>query len=652
MARHLVLGNQQLLVNIDQWLQVRDIFFPHVGQYNHLMGHAHRIAVLEDNEISWVNDDAWVKKLGYLNETLVSNSSATNNRLRLSLHFNENVCCDDNVFFRKVAVKNNAGSKRKIRICFHQDFHLYGDGVGDTGLYDPERSAVIHYKKSAYFLLGILDDKHQSLLADFDINEHISPSWHCKKNPISQGEVDSMLCVDLELAPHKQSTFCFYMAAGSSFKEVHSLQDRFLTLGINVHQKNSQMCQRGWLASCTTDLSVLSKRLQELYKRSLLIIQTQTDKGGAIIAANDSDNMQFNKDTYSYMWPRDGALVAIALIRAGFADMTRPFFEFCSDVLYEKGCLLHKYNPDRTLGSSWHPWILDGKPSLPIQEDETALVLHALWTYYEHTRDKWFIKRLYPKLIKPMGEFLAGYRYKNGLPMESYDLWEERRGIFTFTTAAVIAGLSAADKLGHVFADKTFCKKCTAGHDAVREAMITYLYNNEKGYFRRSVTLDHGEPHYDEAMDSSAYALSAFDVFAADDERLVSTMQNMKEWLWVKTDVGGLARYYQDRYYRVSDDFDKVPGNPWFICTLWYAKWLIKRAERKEELKEALALIDWVADHALSTGVLAEQVHPFTGEPLSVSPLTWSHAEFVDTITDYVKKLKRLKNSRKRKVKK
>jgi GH15 family glucan-1,4-alpha-glucosidase len=49
-----------------------------------------------------------------------------------------------------------------------------------------------------------------------------------------------------------------------------------------------------------------------------------------------------------------------------------------------------------------------------------------------------------------------------------------------------------------------------------------------------------------------------------------------------------------------------------------------------------------VADHALPTGIFPEQIHPHTGEPLSVSSLKWSHAEFVDTLTDYVEKLERL----------
>jgi hypothetical protein len=49
--------------------------------------------------------------------------------------------------------------------------------------------------------------------------------------------------------------------------------------------------------------------------------------------------------------------------------------------------------------------------------------------------------------------------------------------------------------------------------------------------------------------------------------------------------------------------------------------------------------------HALPSGVLAEQVHPYTGQPVSVSPLTWSHASFIKVVQEYLSKLKLLKQA-------
>ena len=100
-----------------------------------------------------------------------------------------------------------------------------------------------------------------------------------------------------------------------------------------------------------------------------------------------------------------------------------------------------------------------------------------------------------------------------------------------------------------------------------------------------------------------------------------------------------MARYENDEYQRVSRD---VTGNPWFICTLWLARWHIARAKSSDELVKGLELISWAAKHALPSGVMAEQVHPFTGQPVSVSPLVWSHAEFVIAVCEYLEKYREL----------
>ena len=71
---------------------------------------------------------------------------------------------------------------------------------------------------------------------------------------------------------------------------------------------------------------------------------------------------------------------------------------------------------------------------------------------------------------------------------------------------------------------------------------------------------------------------------------------------------------------------------------MWLAQYYIARAKTKKELDKALEIMNWVADHALTSGVLAEQVNPFTNEPISVSPLTWSHATFVMVVQEYLRK--------------
>ncbi|MBV9850121.1 MAG: glycoside hydrolase family 15 protein, partial [Armatimonadetes bacterium] len=369
----------------------------------------------------------------------------------------------------------------------------------------------------------------------------------------------------------------------------------------------------------------------------------QIDNRGAILAANDSDYLDYNNDTYSYMWPRDGALVAYALDLAGQPEVTRNFFQFCKDVLLPEGCLLHKYNPDKSLGSSWHPWSdAEGNPQLPIQEDETALVLWALWEHYLRHKDVEFIRPLYSPLIRRAGLFLVGYRDRHtGLPDASYDLWEERHGIHTFTVAAVWAGLRAAAKFAETFGDEGRGRDFRQAMAEIKAAAITHLWDEDRQRFVRRLTVNRttGEIEADLTIDSSLYGLFQFGMFAADDPMVVSTMTQIEQRLWCRTDIGGVARYENDYYHQISQDTANVPGNPWIICTLWLAEWYIAKAKSLPELSRALEILDWVRRHTLESGVLAEQLHPYSGDPMSVSPLTWSHATVVMTVREYLAKL-------------
>jgi GH15 family glucan-1,4-alpha-glucosidase len=120
-------------------------------------------------------------------------------------------------------------------------------------------------------------------------------------------------------------------------------------------------------------------------------------------------------------------------------------------------------------------------------------------------------------------------------------------------------------------------------------------------------------------------------------------MQAMEDRLTVRTEVGGLARYEDDVYQQVEkQDTRAVPGNPWFVSTLWLARYHVMRAQSPEDLKRGLDLIAWAARHALPSGVMAEQLHPRTGEPLSVSPLTWSQAAYVTAVEEYLARVRRL----------
>ena len=307
---------------------------------------------------------------------------------------------------------------------------------------------------------------------------------------------------------------------------------------------------------------------------------------------------------------------------------------------------MHKYGPDGTVGASWHPWFIEGSgPEIPFQEDGTALVV---WSFRQHVARSWgsgtLRAEIYRKLlIRPAADFMVAYRDpQTHLPLASWDIWEERRGTHIWTTAAVSAALQAASELAEELGDAASAARFALASAEVKDALLTHFWNEKSQGFARMVTpAANGTWTQDMTCDSSAYALFAFGVLPADHPKVAATMGMMGRKLWVKSG-GGLARYERDYYFRVSDDFDKVPGNPWIICTLWLADWYIATAKKKADLRGALDLLEWAAVCALRTGVLSEQVHPFTLPALSVAPLTWSHAQFVTTASAYLDKLAKL----------
>src|SRR5260370_1904889 len=145
------------------------------------------------------------------------------------------------------------------------------------------------------------------------------------------------------------------------------------------------------------DLCDLAEEIVDLYRRSLLVIRTKCDQGGAVLAANDSDMQLGRHDHYSYMWPRDAAFVCDAMDRAGFPEVTRRFLQFAHDTIKAEGYFLHKYNADGSLASLWHPWVRDGKPQLPIQEAATALVGSLIARHYARTRDLELVLAIYAR---------------------------------------------------------------------------------------------------------------------------------------------------------------------------------------------------------------------------------------------------------------
>ena len=648
MPKDIPVSNGSFLLNFDSDYQIRDIYFPYIGQENHSSGHPFRFGIWVDGEYSWMGSE-WEKDLRYQDESLVTKVVLKNKDLGLELHCADAVDIDSNVYIKKIEVTNLRDSPRDARLFFSHDFCLYGNDIGGTAYFDPRSCSIIHYKIHRYFLMscwaenefgvrhftcGRKGEKPGSIATGKE-----AESGELSNQPSGWGSPHSTMGIRLKVAAQGKKTAYYWMAAGTNYPEVAKLN-------LEVHKKlpeefikKTLKYWKTWVSQDSIALEGLDKSATDVFSRSLLILRTQIDNHGAIIAANDSDIIRFGKDTYSYMWGRDGAFVAAALAKAGYFHLCMKYFNFCAQILSEEGYLFQHYNPDGSLASNWHPWIVDGKEVLPIQEDSTALTLWALWIYYHQAKDIEAIRPLYNSLIRKAADFLVRYRDPETLlPLPSYDLWEERYAVHTYTTATVIAGLRAAANFAKLFQDEELSKR----YQSVAEEMVCgiskYFYHDGlKRYARSGIRTKEGY-ELDEVIDISLLSLATLDVIDPKDTRMTDTANAIRQELWVKTSVEGCARYQGDLYQREEDSPKNIPGNPWFISTLWLGEYFMDRAESRKELGETLTYINWCVKNALPSGVLAEQVHPLNGAPLCVSPLTWSHSAFVWTVLRYVEK--------------
>ncbi|HEX8997632.1 MAG TPA: glycoside hydrolase family 15 protein [Ktedonobacterales bacterium] len=667
MPRDLPIANGRTLANFDANYNLRDIYWPHIGQQNQTLGHVSHSGVWVDGAFSWFDSDDWSRDLRYQPESLTTAVTLTSERLALRIDCADTIDFDRDILLRRMLVTNQADHAREVRLFFHHDWHLWENAGSNTVYYRPDHNFLVAYKRHCYILVdGIVGGdlagapaaKRQGEVGvyqwaigkkEFDGQEG---TWRDAEdgelggNPIAQGSVDSCAGFHLgEVAPGATQRCYHWLAFGRTYEQVHALDDLVRQRGPESFLHRTSDYWRVWVNTKPLGESDLEQPLVDLYKRSLLIVRAETDVHGAIIAATDADVYSFSADSYAYMWPRDGAIVANALSHAGYGDITGAFFHFCRKVITRQGYLLHKYTPSGALGSSWHPWMnADGALELPIQEDETALVLSALWQHFELFHEVEFVRPLYRPLVIVAADFMADFREPmTKLPAPSWDLWEERHGIHAYTVAAVYDGLTAAANFADLFGEHHHADRYRTAAQEIKAAARQYLWHEGERRFLRMIRVTPtGAIEPDMTMDSSVAGIFKMGMFAAASDEMSSTMDAYQQRLSIHTSVGGIARYENDYYHQVTHNLSQATGNPWFITALWLAQYHIARAATLDDLAQAKPWLTWTQEHALPSGVLAEQIDPLTHAPLSVSPLTWSHAEYVATMRWYVKKYESL----------
>ena len=108
MTRPIILGNGNMLVCLDKNANIRDFYYPYVGQENHVSGNRHRIGIWVDSKFSWISKSDWNLLIKYKKDTLVSEIIAINKKLGIELTINDEVISKEELIkFERVKIIHN-----------------------------------------------------------------------------------------------------------------------------------------------------------------------------------------------------------------------------------------------------------------------------------------------------------------------------------------------------------------------------------------------------------------------------------------------------------------------------------------------------------------------------------------------------------------
>lgn len=605
MPRPIVMGNGELFLGFDERGNAREFTWPQVGYPNHLVDGWVKWGVHVDNSFSWLDSDEWTRQFEVVSAMVGSQTKLYCERLRLGIRFQDWLEAGG-TWRRRAEVVNRGSERREIRVFQSQLFNIDESVIGNTAFYDPVLEGVKHYKNGRW--ISVCANGYDGLeyacgfadWGEFEGTWRDAEDGELSGKPIEQGKVDSTLGWMKLLAPGEVWSLDICVRAGHD-EELVSSPVPWEDMTLKAHDR---------YFDDEEDLE-FGGEIDELISQSKRIVRAHTDSSGAVIAAGDSEILRTARASYASVWFRDSALIADSVADPRFWD----FFLAC---VGDSNFAHQKYSVRGDVASGWLPRVRNGQPVLPIQQDECAL---PIWYGLKHElpggRDT----------SERFLDLMLEYRTPDGLPKPSWDLWEERWGVHLWTVVTVIEALRQGGR-----ADLPRSNEYASAAEVMLMTMREKFWNDRYECVARALVEDGaGGYQQDLTPDSSMLAAMLFESSGQLHDWLPGMIDRAKRELKVDSSVGGFARYPGDYYFRMNE---RYPGNPWVICTLWVARAEMAIASSVSELDQLLKeAMTWCVDRAYSTYVLAEQFHPDTGQPLSVAPLTWSHAEVLETFT-------------------
>ena len=647
-VRAAILGNGRLCLSWDEDMHLTELFWPRVGLMNHIQENRRNGIVLwHSGRLHYVGSGSF-RAVGKYSGGMGFEWNAQDQGTGARVLVKDWIDPWEPVWARHIRVFLPPGIDRGA-VCMVHSLALGENTVGEGAAHDPLRGRLYHFKGRCWVAVRFSERPAREWGRSFSPARRMAAVAKVRDGGIRFSEDDGSILGSN--ADHGLIESAVGIAwAGSSVLETEYM----LAFGRDRTEADARLDAAG-------DADRVAERSRKQWAGaagpaavSLKVLSSHCDYGGGVVASCDSDIMGDFRDHYRYVWPRDAAMCVSSLARAGYPDYARRYLLFCSRALSREPLFFQRYRTDGSRGSGWHPWDLP-PGQLPVQEDETALSLVSARDYFDATGDSNTLRRVYETFIRRAARGILEYTTCKGtLVRPSYDLWEERRGVFSFTQASCLAGLSAASQLSHTLGEENDSREFSEGARRLLYGLVSRLSDDDRGYCRGILS---GGPEVvsgemDWTPDASLFLVplllpeARVGSAATDDDegrreqdalqaawrRATVTWKVMKDALSVRLagwDVPGFARYRGDWYFRPHGAGD-APGNPWPVATAWYVLAGVKLGLL--DVGEIHRYAEWFGQVATANGLLPEQVSCVTGQPLSVTPLAWSHAAHLDVL--------------------
>ena len=305
------------------------------------------------------------------------------------------------------------------------------------------------------------------------------------------------------------------------------------------------------------------KELENIYLKSLEVIDSVTMKNGAILASPKDRR-------YPYLYPRDCMLILRTMLEAGQYRKVKKTLKFVLGLVGETGEWHQRYTPD-------------GKPASyrPSQVDCNGLVLYMIKKYYDHTKDIDFLKKHWNAIYLGT-RFLEEHFIKEErlvYSMNSIHEWPPMEaGFEIWANSCACAGFKASREIAELLGEHEDKRKWMEIEEELKDAIMKKLVKD--GHF---IKLTNNKNIYD--ADISELGMYILELLPPNNRIIKNTAEYIEKELYDKK-LGGIRRHMRKH---------GKPGRnnggygPYGMYTGWMAQYYLDEGD----LKNAKKYFDW-----------------------------------------------------------